>query len=125
MKTCLNRYADIAPFITRDGSIIRELMHPSTHGNRHQSLAEAIVPVGERTLAHRHHRTEELYHFTAGRGEMQLGGDRFPVEPGDTVHIAPGTPHYLVNTGDEELRLLCCSAPPYADDDTELLDSDD
>lgn len=121
MNTRLTRYRDITDFITRDGSIIRELMHPAAHGNRLQSLAEAIVPAGASTLLHRHHRSEELYHFTAGSGWMELGGERFEVGPGDTVHIAPGTPHRLVNPGTSELRLLCCSSPPYADDDTELL----
>ena len=43
MKT---RLADIAPYITRDGSAIRELMHPDVHGNRAQSLAEAVVAAG-------------------------------------------------------------------------------
>ena len=33
---------DITPYITRDGSEIRELMHPSVQGNKTQSLAEAI-----------------------------------------------------------------------------------
>jgi len=47
MKTCL---ADIAAYITRDGSEICELMHPDHHGCREQSLAEAVVPAGTRTL---------------------------------------------------------------------------
>jgi mannose-6-phosphate isomerase-like protein (cupin superfamily) len=121
MATPKTRYPDIAPFITKDGSIIRELMHPAVHGNRNQSLAEAIVPMGEQTRPHRHLRSEELYHFTRGSGVMRLGESSFPVQAGDTVHIAPGTVHALANTGEEELRLLCCSAPPYADEDTELL----
>jgi mannose-6-phosphate isomerase-like protein (cupin superfamily) len=121
MATPKTRYADITPFITKDGSIIRELMHPAAHGNRNQSLAEAIVPAGEQTLPHRHHRSEELYHFTAGAGVMRLGNASFPVRAGDTVHIAPGTVHALVNNGTEALHLLCCSAPPYADADTELV----
>lgn len=115
------RYAEVAPFVTKDGSIVRELMHPAAHDNRNQSLAEAIVAAGQRTLRHRHHASEELYHFTAGSGVMELGGERFAVAAGDTVHIAPGTPHALINTGKEELRLLCCSSPAYSDTDTELL----
>jgi mannose-6-phosphate isomerase-like protein (cupin superfamily) len=115
------RYGEIAPFITKDGSIVRELMHPALHDNRRQSLAEAIVPPGQRTLRHRHRASEELYHFTAGSGVMELDGERFPVTAGDTVHIAPGRPHALLNTGAEDLKLLCCSSPAYSDDDTELL----
>ena len=115
------RYNDITPFITKDDSVIRELMHPAVQGNQQQSLAEALVPVDSATLLHRHLRSEEIYHFTAGSGVMRLGDDEFRVTTGDTVCIPPGTPHALFNHGDEELRLLCCSSPPYADEDTEIL----
>jgi hypothetical protein len=63
MKT---RHAEIPVYITKDGSEIRELMHPAVHGNRLQSLAEATVHPGQRTHLHRHARTEELYHVTSG-----------------------------------------------------------
>jgi len=115
-------YATIEPYVTRDGSLIRELMHPAVHGSRMQSLAEAIVPAGTRTVLHRHRLTEEIYHFTAGCGRMRLGDRVFDVAVGDTVCIPPGTAHNLDNTGDADLRLLCACAPAYAHDDTELLD---
>lgn len=118
MKT---EYADIEPFVTKDGSEIRELMHPPAQAVRNQSLAEAIVVPGQTTALHRHRKSEELYHITAGRGLMTLGDDRFEVGVGDTVCIPPGTPHRIQNTGAEPLRILCCCAPPYAHDDTELL----
>jgi len=118
MKT---RYVAVPAFITKDGSEIRELMHPSTHNSSAQSLAEAIVAPGATTHLHRHPLSEELYHITAGRGRMTLGEDSFDVEMGDTICIPPGTPHCIASTGTEPLRILCCCAPPYAHDDTELL----
>lgn len=117
------RPADLAePFTTLDGSTIREFMHPSQGRCAQQSLAEARVDPGGRTQRHRHHRTEELYHLLAGRGRMHLGADVFDVFPGDTVAIAPGTPHCIENPGDETLVFLCCCAPGYDDADTELLE---
>jgi mannose-6-phosphate isomerase-like protein (cupin superfamily) len=115
------RYADIPAYITKDGSWIRELMHPSRHGNRQQSLAEATVEPGARTQLHRHALTEELYHVSAGNGIMTLGDSSFTVGAGDTVLIAPGTPHRIEATGTEPLRILCCCSPPYSHEDTELL----
>lgn len=114
-------YATVEPYITKDGSEIRELMHPLVHGNRAQSLAEATVPAGGKTLLHRHGVTEELYHVTAGEGVMTLGGERFPVRAGDTVCIPPGTPHCIEATGREPLKVLCCCSPAYDHEDTELL----
>ncbi|MCF8198868.1 MAG: cupin domain-containing protein [Sulfuritalea sp.] len=121
MKT---RYADIAAYVTKDGSEIRELMHPSQHGNRNQSLAEATVQPGTRTQLHCHALTEELYYILAGSGVMTLGGECFKVGVGDTVLIAPGTPHRIEATGTEALRFLCCCSPAYAHEDTELLGDD-
>ncbi len=115
------RYADIPAYLTKDGSEIRELMHPSLHGNSQQSLAEAIVAPGATTLLHRHHLTEELYHITAGTGLMTLGDAQFPIAPGDTVLIPPGTPHNVTANGATPLHILCCCSPAYRHEDTELL----
>jgi len=121
----LTRYHDIPPYPTKDGSEIRELMHPQQHGNAMQSLAEARVAPGQRTVLHRHHRSEELYHVTAGQGRMTLGEQRFPLQCGDTVCIPPGTAHCIENTGQDTLVILCCCAPPYDHGDTELLETRD
>ena len=117
-----SRRDEVEAYRTRDGSLIRELMHPQVHGNRLQSLAEAELPVGGQTLRHRHPHSEELYHFTHGSGEMELEGEWFAVRAGETVCIDPGRSHALRNTGDQPLRLLCCCSPPYSHDDTELLE---
>jgi mannose-6-phosphate isomerase-like protein (cupin superfamily) len=113
--------AGVAPYVTKDGSEIRELMHPAVHGNRAQSLALATVPPGAETALHLHRVTEELYHVTAGVGLMTLGADAFEVHPGDTVCIPPGTPHRVRSIGAGPLKLLCCCSPAYSHDDTELL----
>ena len=114
-------YAEVTAYITKDGSTIRELMHPAVHGNRQQSLAEAIVEPGAATVLHRHQKTEEIYHVTSGAGMMTLGADRFAVKEGDTICIAPGTPHCIENTGGPLLKILCACSPAYAHEDTELL----
>lgn len=114
-------YADACAYVTKDGSVIRELMHPGTHAHGRQSLAEATVAPGQRTLLHRHHLTEEIYHVVAGTGRMTLGEEEFAIGAGDTVLIAPGTRHCVVAAGEEPLRILCCCSPAYAHADTELL----
>ena len=111
----------VAAYTTRDGSCIRELMHPSVHGNARQSLAEASVPPGGSTLLHRHRESEELYHILSGIGRMTLGDEEFSIAPGDTLLIPPGTTHCLRNTGIKPLRLLCCCSPAYRHEDTEIM----
>jgi mannose-6-phosphate isomerase-like protein (cupin superfamily) len=108
------------PFITKDGSTIREVAHPAWTAARNQSLAEATVPPGGETDEHYHPRSEEIYFFTAGTGRMRLGDEEAEVRAGHCVVIPPGIPHKLFNPGGEPLVLLCCCAPAYSHDDTVL-----
>lgn len=114
---------ELAPFITKDGSEIRELLAPRNSSIRHQSLAEARLPVGGATVEHYHARTEEIYFIVAGQGRMRIEGEERPVKAGDAIAIPPGHRHKLWNTGSEPLRLLCCCAPAYEHDDTFLVES--
>ena len=93
MKTS---YQTIPAYVTKDGSVIRELMH-------------------------RHLMSEELYHVTQGTGIMSLGETSLLVGAGDTVHIAPGVAHCVQATGESPLHILCCCSPAYSHEDTEML----
>lgn len=110
--------ADAAPFVTKDGSTIREVAGRVSLPAQQQSLAEATVPVGAATEEHFHRVTEELYWFVSGTGRMRLDGEERDVRPGDCVVIPPGARHKLLNTGDEPLVLMCCCAPAYTHEDT-------
>lgn len=112
--------ADSEPFITVDGSAIRELAGQVSLPAVNQSLAEAAIPVGGATTAHYHPVAEELYFITAGHGRMRLGADEWDVRVGDCVVVPPGAEHKLTNTGDVTLTLLCCCAPAYRHEDTVL-----
>ena len=106
------------PFITKDGSEIRELLAHRNSVIRNQSLAEARVPVGGSTQEHYHARTEEIYFITAGCGRMRIEGEVAEVKAGDAIAIPPGKKHKLWNTGSETLKLLCCCSPAYEHSDT-------
>ena len=112
----------VESFTTLDGSEIRELAGQASGNAVNQSLAEATVPPGGETIEHYHRVTEEIYFFTHGTGRMRLGDEEREVGPGDAVVIAPGVRHKLWATGAEPLRLLCCCAPGYRDDDTVMVE---
>jgi mannose-6-phosphate isomerase-like protein (cupin superfamily) len=105
-------------FTTKDGSTIRELFGLPTGGTALQSLAEARLPPGGRTQRHYHALSEEIYFVLAGRARMELGGEHAELGPGDAVAIPPGAWHEITVLGDDELRFLCCCAPPYTHEDT-------
>jgi mannose-6-phosphate isomerase-like protein (cupin superfamily) len=110
----------VAPYVTRDGSEVREIAGPPSGTAERQSLAEATVAPGAETIEHYHRAAEEIYLFTAGAGRLRVGEEEADVRAGDSVAIPPGTRHKLWNPGTDPLVLLCCSAPPYSHDDTVL-----
>ena len=117
---CMNR-DEAQAFTTKDGSTIRVLVDARLGGARSQSLAEAVLPPGKATERHRHPVSEEIYYILSGQGEMEVDGERSLVGPSDAVLIPPGAMHQIradVDSGDVELRFLCCCAPAYTDVDT-------
>ena len=115
------RYDDCIPYETKDGSIIRELIHPDKQAGCRQSLAEAIVLPQKSTLLHCHESSEEIYFISSGTGTMTLGNEKKKVKSGDSILIPPGTNHKIENTGNDMLKILCCCTPPYSHQDTVII----
>lgn len=117
----IRKREDSIPFITLDGSRIREIVHPDSSGAVNQSLAEASLGAGQATSRHTHDTSEEIYYIINGSGLIHVGGEESVVVKDDAVVIPPGIEHYIENIDDVELVLLCCSAPAYCDSDTDIL----
>ena len=115
--TNINR---VSFFTTKDGSEIRELLSHRNSCIRHQSLAEARLPVNGATTPHYHPHTEEIYYIVEGHGSMQEGNEIRLVGPGDAIAIPLGARHQIRNTDSVILKFLCCCAPAYEDEDTVL-----
>ena len=113
--TCNSRESCV-PYITKDSSAIREIMHAAS-----QSLAEATVAPGQTTVLHYHIKSEEIYYILSGRGMMWLEGEEKAVGAGDAILIPPNQRHNIRNTGSSDLVFLCCCAPGYSHDDTVLV----
>lgn len=120
----VTRYHDIEPFITKDGSEIREWAGRAAAPAVNQSLAEASLPPGGSTTEHFHRLSEELYLVTGGVGRLRIEGSERELRVGDCAVIPPGARHKLFNTGSEVLRVVCACSPAYSHDDTVLTELD-
>src|SRR6185369_7383107 len=114
---------DVPAFVTKDTSIIREILAPLNSNIARQSLAEATLKPGTMTQAHYHPATEEIYYILEGSGEMRIEQETQTVGLGDGIAIPPGQRHQIRNTGGLDLVFLCCCAPAYEDHDTAMVDS--
>jgi mannose-6-phosphate isomerase-like protein (cupin superfamily) len=74
-----------------------------------QGCAAATQFVGEippgRAPFHSH-TYDEVVLILAGEGVLHVGDEDRPLAPGSCLHLAPGTPHCLENTGQITLRVL-------------------
>ena len=74
-----------------------------------QGCAAATQFVGEippgRAPFHSH-TYDEVVLILAGEGVLHVGDEDRPLSPGSCLHLAPGTPHCLENTGQDTLRVL-------------------
>lgn len=70
-------------------------------------VSSTTLHPGKSTSGHRHKGQEEVYQFVFGSGEMELDGDRFPVNPGDIVLIQDDVFHRVYNTGNEDMYFVC------------------
>jgi mannose-6-phosphate isomerase-like protein (cupin superfamily) len=114
--------AEAAPFATKDGSEIRELLAHRNSCIRNQSLAEARLPAGASTAPHFHPQAEEIYYVLAGRGRLQIESDVREIGVGDAAAIPPGARHTITNVGEGVLKFLCCCAPGYEHADTVMVE---
>ena len=117
-------YKELEPFITKDGSEIREWAGRAAAPAVNQSLAEASLPPGAATTEHFHRLSGELYLITQGTGRLRIEGEEREVRTGDCAVIPPGAKHKLWNTGDDVLRVVCACSPAYSHEDTILTEDE-
>ena len=61
---------------------------------------------GHEVGRHRHEGDGEVFYILSGKGRYLLDGELVDVEQGDVLFVDDGEEHYLVNTGEGQLRYL-------------------
>ena len=55
---------------------------------------------------HRHNGDGEVYYILSGKGKYLLDDELVEVEAGDVLFVDDGEEHYMVNTGEDQLKYL-------------------
>jgi mannose-6-phosphate isomerase-like protein (cupin superfamily) len=77
------------------------------------SLAQARIEPGVVTQLHALDGIAERYLILDGHGWVEVDGSRHDVEPGDVVHIPPGTAQRASASMDGDLVILCVCTPRF------------
>lgn len=56
------------------------------------------------------HNQDEIYYVVQGRGQIQVGDEIRPVQPGSIIYVAAGVPHRFQNI-EADLSVLVVFAP--------------
>jgi quercetin dioxygenase-like cupin family protein len=75
----------------------------SPHG---MAIVVVDVPPGSGTPCVTHAKEEEVYFLLEGELFMHTPTERHTLQPGDMVHLPPGTPHGYRNPADSSARFL-------------------
>ncbi len=59
-----------------------------------------------------HGDSEELFVVLSGTVQLELGGELFELEPGDSIDYRSSTPHRVSNTGQDLAEVMWIISPP-------------
>ena len=59
-----------------------------------------------------HGDSEELFVVLSGSVQLELGGELFDLESGDSIDYRSSTPHRVTNTGEERAEVMWIISPP-------------
>jgi len=59
-----------------------------------------------------HGDSEELFVVLAGHVQLELGGDKYELESGDSIDYRSSTPHRANNVGEEPAEVMWIISPP-------------
>ena len=64
-----------------------------------------------------HPDNDQFFRFEAGRGRVEIDGNKYTVKDGDAVVIPAGAKHNVINTSaTEDLKMYTIYSPPHHKD---------
>lgn len=72
-----------------------------------------VVNVTDDARTHYHKRLTEIYYILEGSGQMELDGDLYAVQAGDSILIKPGCRHRAIPKAGSTLKVLNVPIPAF------------
>jgi quercetin dioxygenase-like cupin family protein len=89
-------------------------VHVSRHRSKTRTAFESglqEIAVGGHVREHAHDPHEELILVMAGSGTAVIDGERYAMQPGTTLYLAPNSRHTFLNEGQEPLKFFWVLMP--------------
>ena len=121
MNVSYTSYSNESPleYVTKDLSVIRELLNQHCVPGLGLSLAEAVVEAGHATEKHYHTAFDEIYYCLEGEGTLYINDQACEFAAHMFYLLPKNATHYLRAAA--RLRLLCICCPGYTHEQTVLV----
>ncbi|MBF5002839.1 cupin domain-containing protein [Diaphorobacter caeni] len=97
------------------GTVNRRLVSAANVGAKHMEVVLGTLEKGGGALPHAHPGMEQACYLLEGTAEVEIEGERFQMQPGDTCFFPEDRMHIFRVTSDTPVRLLVIYSPPYAE----------
>ena len=101
--------------------IIKHLAAPWTLDTTKLWLGVSEVDPGSKSNPHTHDDAEEIFYVVSGYGRIRVGAEEEDIGPGSCIFVPIGEKHQLINSGDETLKIIGATAPPFELEDFEVV----
>lgn len=102
------------------GTTNHRLICAETVGACQMELLHGTIDPGEGASLHAHPGIEQACWILDGEAEVEIGGERSRVGPGDCCFFPADVMHVVV-VGDRPLKVLVMYAPPYGEDPAKVV----
>lgn len=104
-EAILRKQAMLEPVKRGDGVETTLLVGREVCGSATFTSGMTRFPSGKKVPLH-HHNCDEQVTLLEGMAEVEIDGERTPLERYDTTYIPAGKPHRFINVGDSPLLIL-------------------
>ncbi|HUT01070.1 MAG TPA: cupin domain-containing protein [Phycisphaerae bacterium] len=92
--------------VDTDWGCLRWLANKAIGNAEGFTLGRVTIKAGTSNPPHSHGNCEEALYLLTGRLEHFIGDESVLLEPGDTLVVAAGVPHYARSVGDEDADMI-------------------
>jgi mannose-6-phosphate isomerase-like protein (cupin superfamily) len=85
---------------------------------QHSQVVAMSLPMGTDIGMETHPAIDQIFFIIDGSGEVTIDGEKRYFEEKELIFVPAGSEHNVINTGDEDLKLITIYSPPAHPDGT-------
>jgi quercetin dioxygenase-like cupin family protein len=111
------RQGDVIPYSPANHTGTRNfrLIGPETVGAKQVEVLIGELERGKGALPHAHPGIEQVCYLLEGEAQVEVGGEKFAMKPGEACFFPAEMQHVFVATS-ERVKVMVIYAPPYGED---------